>query len=186
MEVSQSHEDRAKSGDQRADLARGTTATRLFASIAVRVKSRHDLLIALSAFTGYTVLMLRQIIPALTTTVFGWPGDNLYFVWLLGWFWHALLDLHQNPLYVPIHNYPYGWSFAYTESSLSNIMLGLPFTLLGGPVFGYNMAVLLTFVLSALVIYLWVKSLTKSMAAGLVAGLLFAFCQFRLTHLYGH
>lgn len=186
MEVSQSQEERTQNGDRSSHLTGDTPVVGLFLSIAAQIKKWQDLIIALSFFTAYTILMLWKIIPTLTTTVLGWPGDNWYFVWLLGWFRHALFDLHRNPISVPVHNYPYGWSFAYTESSLSNTLPGIPFTLLGGPVFGYNMAVILTFVFSGLVVYLWVKSLTKNIAAGLVAGLLFAFCQYRLTHLYGH
>ena len=116
----------------------------------------------------------------------GFKGDNLYYVWLIGWFQKALLALHSNPLIVPTHNYPYGWNLAYTELTLANVIPVLPFSLFSNPIFAYNLALLLSFVLTGLFMYFWVSSLTKSRSAGLFAGTLFAFAPYRIAHAYGH
>jgi len=113
-------------------------------------------------------------------------GDNWYYVWLVGWFQKALFQYHQNPLIVQLHNYPMGWNLAYSEITLTNIITSLPVSLLGGPILGYNFSILLSFILSGLFMFWWVKSFTGSIAAGLVAGTAFAYAPYRLVHVYGH
>ncbi len=137
-------------------------------------------------FLGLSFVMTWPLVTRLGSWVVGWTGDNVYYVWLIGWFQQALFDLHINPLVVPFHNYPYGWPLAYSEITFSNVLLGLPFSLLGGPILGYNAVILLSFVLSGWFVYVWVFEITGSRAAGLVAGTIFAFAPYRLAHLQGH
>lgn len=113
-------------------------------------------------------------------------GDNWYYVWLIGWFEKALFELKQNPLVVQFHNYPIGWNLAYSEITPATILTALPVSLISNPVLAYNFVSLLSFVLSGLIVYWWVNSLTKDPAAGLVSGTLFAFAPYRLAHVYGH
>jgi hypothetical protein len=144
-------------------------------------------LAVLAYYAGATVLMTWPVVTRLRTAIPGLHGeDNWYYVWLIGWFQKALFQLGRNPLFVPFHNYPYGWSLAYTEITLSNVALALPFSLLDGPVLAYNLVSLLSFILSGLVVHAWVASITGNRAAGLVGGTLFAFAPYRLAHLYGH
>jgi hypothetical protein len=138
-------------------------------------------------FTAATVLMTWPLASRLQTAVIGSRnGDNWYYVWLIGWFQKALFEKGQSPLVVPFLNYPVGWNLAYSEITLSNVIPALPVSLLGGPMLAYNTVCILSFVLSGLVVHLWVASLTKNYAAGLVSGALFAFAPYRLAHLYGH
>jgi len=67
------------------------------------------------------------------------------------------------------------------------VALALPGSMLFGPAWGYNFAMLLSFVLSGWGMYLWIKDLTKDGLAGLVAGTIFAFIPFRMAHyIIGH
>ena len=131
----------------------------------------------------------------LATVVFTWPlllhmsdsvvdriGDNVYFVWLFGWFEKALFELGVNPLVVPQLNYPEGWSLAYTELAPATLAIGFPLSLIGGEVLGYNFALLMTFVLSGYFMFVWVRHLTGDWRSGLVAGTLFAFLPYRIAH----
>jgi hypothetical protein len=114
-------------------------------------------------------------------------GDNVYFVWMIGWFKKALFDLHVNPFNIWFLNYPQGWNLAYTE--ITPIMLGiaLPFSFINGPVLAYNIAMLATFVISGLGMFLWVKHLTGRMDAALVAGTIYSFLPYHFAHfLIGH
>jgi len=123
----------------------------------------------------------------LATHIIGEKGsDNWYYVWLIGWFEKALFELKQNPLVVQSHNYPIGWNLAYSEVTPLTILTALPVSLISSPVLAYNFVSLLSFVLSGLIVYWWVTSLTKNAAAGLVSGALFAFAPYRLAHVYGH
>ncbi|HEX9618104.1 MAG TPA: hypothetical protein VGA03_11895 [Anaerolineales bacterium] len=150
-------------------------------------RSGKTTLALLAYYAAASVLMTWPLATRLRTAVPGMHGgDNWYYVWLIGWFQKALFELGRSPLFVPLHNYPHGWSLAYTEITLSNVALALPFSLLGGPVLAYNLACLLSFILSGLVVHAWVTSITRNFAAGLVSGTLFAFAPYRLAHLYGH
>lgn len=142
--------------------------------------------LALAFFGAATIVMTYPLVAKISTQVIGSSGDNLYYVWLIGWFRKCLFLLGQNPLFVPVHNYPYGWNLAYSEITLSNVILALPFSLLGGDVFGYNVAILISFVLSGFVVYWWVYKITKNSAASLLSGFLFAFAPYRIAHAYGH
>ncbi len=109
--------------------------------------------------------------------------DALLNVWITAWDGHQLL---HDPLHLFDANifYPYPRTLAYSELLLGNGLLALPITAVtGNPVLGYNVALLLSFVLSGLGTYLLVLRLTRSPGAGLVAGTIFAFSAYRMTNL---
>ena len=144
----------------------------------------------LAPFIGYillTVIFTWPLVLRMKDSVVGQIGDNVYFVWLFGWFDKALFTLHRSPFVVPQLNYPEGWSLAHTEIVPSVLALGLPFSRMLGPVFAYNFALLLTFVLSGFFTFLWAKDLTGDPWAALFAGTAFAFVPYRVAHfLSGH
>ena len=109
--------------------------------------------------------------------------DALLNVWITAWDGHQLLsdplDLFDANIF---HSYPR--TLAYSELLLGNGLLALPVTATtGNPVLGYNMALLLSFVLSGFGTYLLVLALTRSPGAGLVAGTIFSFSAYRMTNL---
>jgi hypothetical protein len=116
------------------------------------------------------------------TSVLDQFGDNMQFVWLIGWFQRAVFELHRLPLDVPQLNYPQGWNLARTEITPIQILMGLPFSFLSGPVLGYNLVIMATFFLSGLTAFAWIRQLTGSLWAALIAGTLFGFLPFRVAH----
>jgi hypothetical protein len=109
--------------------------------------------------------------------------DALLNVWITAWDGHQLL---ADPLHLFDANifHPYPRTLAYSELVLGNALLALPITAVSGnPILGYNVALLLSFVLSGLGMVLLVRRLTGQHAAGLVAGLIYTFCAYRLTNL---
>ena len=109
--------------------------------------------------------------------------DALLNVWITAWDGHQLLndplDLFDANIF---HSYPR--TLAYSELLLGNGLLALPITAAtGNPVLGYNVALLLSFVLSGFGTYLLVLALTRSPGAGLVAGTIFSFSAYRMTNL---
>lgn len=114
-------------------------------------------------------------------------GDNIYFVWMIGWFKKALFDLHANPFNIWFLNYPQGWNLAYTEITAAMLAIGLPFSFIGGPVLAYNVAMLATFVISGLGMFLWVKHLSGRTDAAIIAGSIFSLLPYHFAHfLIGH
>jgi hypothetical protein len=138
----------------------------------------------------YTILSLFMTWPLalhMRDSVLGEIGDNIYFIFLIRWYQKALFELHVSPFFHPWLNYPQGWSLASTDTSLSTTLFGLPASLLAGPTFGYNVAMLVTFILSGWTMFCWVRRLTGSALAGLVAGAAYAFLPYRMAHfLIGH
>jgi hypothetical protein len=146
-----------------------------------------NIALVLLYFTGITILMTWPLVEKMGDHLLGYVGDNIYFVWLIDWFKRALFELHVSPFFVPFLNYPEGWSLAYTEIAPVMVVMAIPFALVGGATFGYNAVLMLTFILAGLGMYLWIKRLTNSKAAGLVAGTIYAFVPYHMAHaLIGH
>jgi hypothetical protein len=109
--------------------------------------------------------------------------DALLNVWITAWDGHQLL---ADPLHLFDANIfsPYPRTLAYSELLLGNALLALPVTAIAhNPVLGYNVALLLSFFLTALGAYLLVLTLTRSPGAGMAAGIIFAFSSYRMTNL---
>ena len=99
------------------------------------------------------------------------------------WDGHALLS-DPGRLFDANIFYPFSRTLAYSEINLSQALLALPATLISGnPVLGYNLALLLTFVLSGWGMYLLARRLTGSPWAGAGAGIVFAFNAYKLSNL---
>ena len=138
-------------------------------------------------FSLMTIVMTWPLILKMQNQMVGQIGDNIYFVWMIGWMKKALFELHVNPFNVWFLNYPEGWNMAYTEITPAQLLLALPFSFVSSPTFAYNAAMLLTFVLSGMGMYLWIRRLTGRVDAGLIAGTIFAFIPYRFAHfLIGH
>ena len=139
-------------------------------------------------FIGMSIVMTYPLIMKMRTEAIGaGGGDGTYFIWLVAWYQKALFQLKISPFFAPSMNYPQGWNLATTDITPAMVALALPGSLLVSPTFGYNFAMLLSFILSGWGMYLWVKHLTGDSLAGLVAGTVFAFLPFRMVHfLVGH
>ncbi|HEX9019217.1 MAG TPA: hypothetical protein VF806_08515 [Anaerolineaceae bacterium] len=142
---------------------------------------------ALLFFAVLTIAMTWPLVLRMGNAVAGEIGDNIYFIFLIRWYQKAWFELGISPFFHPWLNYPQGWNLASTDTSLATTLFGLPVSLLWGPTFGYNFAMLVTFVFSGWTMYYWVRRLTDNPAAGLVAGTIYAFLPYRMAHfLIGH
>ena len=139
-------------------------------------------------FVGMSIVMTYPLIMKMRTEAIGaGGGDGTYFIWLVAWYQKAIFQLRISPFFAPSMNYPQGWNLATTDITPAMVALALPGSLLVSPTFGYNFAMLLSFILSGWGMYLWVKHLTGDSWAGLVAGTVFAFLPFRMVHfVVGH
>lgn len=134
-----------------------------------------------------TLAMTWPLVTRMGAQMVGQLGDNIYFVWMISWIKRALFELHVNPFNVWFLNYPEGWNMAYTEITPAQLALAMPFSFLGGPMFAYNAALMASFILSGLLMFLWVRRITGQIPAALIAGTIYAFLPFRFAHfLIGH
>ncbi len=134
-----------------------------------------------------TLVMTYPVAFTLGSRLPGWPGDSHEYLWKVWYFKHALVDEGRWPVFAPEVFYPFGLDLVTaTELTPLTGLLALPFTLLFGAVTSYTLVALASFVLSGLGAALIVRSCGGSWAAGLVAGLAFAFTDYRMQRLGGH
>jgi hypothetical protein len=99
--------------------------------------------------------------------------DGRLNAWILAWDAHALLHapgrLFQAPIFHPLPD-----ALAFSENLLLPAILAAPATLLGGPVLGYNLVLLLSAVVSGLGVQLLVRRASGDRLGAFVAGAFFA------------
>jgi len=110
------------------------------------------------------------------TDYVGWSvgADAQAFIWLIGWWPHALLA-GLNPFVTHAVDQPGGQNLAWVTSVPALSLALLPFTLSVGPVLSYNLAALLAPVLAAWTAFLLCRYLTRSSSAAAIAGAFFGF-----------
>jgi hypothetical protein len=133
-------------------------------------------------FVLVTALFTYPLLLHLGDSIPGAPAldafDQWYEVW---WLKHSLFEQGISPTFNPDIFYPYGYPMlAARHNALANSILTLPLSLAAGATVAYNLVSLATFVLSALGAYLLAFYHTRRRTAGVVAGIVFAFCQYRI------
>lgn len=109
-------------------------------------------------------------------------GDPLLNAWIMWWSTRAM-PLTQAWWNAPMF-YPAAGTFAFSEHLLGQAPLAVPLiALTGSPLFGYNVVLLATYVLSGLGGYFLAFTLTRRHDASFVAGLAFAFAPYRVAQL---
>ena len=126
--------------------------------------------------TWPVAIRLRTIVPDL--------GDPLLNAWILDWVCHALthrpLDLFDAPIF-----YPGVMPLAYSENLIGVALVVLPFHLAGlSALTVYNIALLLGFAHAGYGGFVLARVVTRGgIIPPLVAGIFFAFMQFKFDHL---
>lgn len=128
-------------------------------------------------FLALAIALTWPLVTGLTHDVPGDFGDPLLNSWVLAWdathlgrgWWSANIFA------------PHPLSLAYAEHLLPQALQALPiYAATRNPILCYNLLFLSTFALSGLGMFLLGRELTGSSAAGLVAGLAFAFAPYRI------
>jgi hypothetical protein len=132
----------------------------------------------------------------LLTIWFTWPQirsldsvfphqDPMFSTWRVAWIAH---QLPRDPLHLLDTNilYPAQATAVFSDAAPLLGLMAAPLIWLGAPaVYAYNVMLLAAFVTAALGAFLLVRELTGSAAAGVFAGIVFAFSPFRFEH-YNH
>lgn len=139
-------------------------------------------LVAAALFVALAILMTWPLIRNLGRAVSD-PGDPLLTAWILDWDWwatfHQPLSLFQANAFFPSQ-----YSLAYTENLYGIALLLFPVRALGvGPVAAQNLSLLAGFAFCGFGAFLLGRKLTGSFAAGLAAGIFYAFLPYRFVHL---
>jgi hypothetical protein len=133
-------------------------------------------------FAALTVLMTWPMARHLATEAV--PHDDVYFnMWRLEWFAHALTTpgthLFDTNIFFPARH-----TFAFSDAMLMEDAVAAPLLWLHvRPVLVHNVLLLGAIMLSGLAMCALASHLTKSLAAGVIAGMVFAFAPYRFEHL---
>jgi hypothetical protein len=136
---------------------------------------------AYAAFTLYAAISIIFIDHGLSLTrnILGAGSDPFAFIWFLRWWPWAMIH-HLNPVYTHLVWQPLGIYFAWVTSVPLLSLIGLPFTLLSGPVLAYNVLNLSAPVLSAFAAYHLCLKITKAPLPAIIGGYLFGFSSYEM------
>jgi hypothetical protein len=113
-------------------------------------------------------------------------GDSRLIIWTLAWDNHAWLDRVPSFFDANIF-YPAKEALAYSEHLIGISLLTLPvYALTRNPVLSYNLVWLLSFLLCALAAHVLAWRQTRDHLAAAMAGLVYAFCFYRMHQGHGH
>ena len=145
----------------------------------MRSVSKRDFLIAGAAFVALSVLTTLPLVSQIGTRLPVNMGDPLLNSWILSsaseQLAHVLRGGWQTLAY-----YPYTYSAAFSDSLLGVAVVVAPVEwATRNPVLTYNLAILLSLVLTGLATFTLVRRLTGNAAAAFVAGCAFAFSPYR-------
>lgn len=111
-------------------------------------------------------------------------GDPLLNSWIMAWNVRKIVHLDWKGFFDANIFYPTRKTLAYSEFLIPQSILALPVLLVSkNPILAYNIVLLLAFVTSAFGMFLLAFHLTKNVAAGVIAGIIFAFSPFMFAHL---
>ncbi len=113
-------------------------------------------------------------------------GDARVYLWNYWWVEKALTDLGTNPFESDYIFYPVGIGLSLHTLGFLQGLLHIPLNEAVGPVAGANLIILWTFVASAIGAYLLARTLGASRTGAFLAGVVFAYCPYRLARLAGH
>jgi hypothetical protein len=136
---------------------------------------------AVLLFALLTVVMTWPQATRLTTDA--WQHEDVFFnMWRLGWFAHALAKSPGHLLDGNIF-YPEPRTLTYSDAMVVESVLAAPLLWAGvRPVLVHNLMLLGGIILSAAGIFMLATKLTGSRAAGVTAGIVFAFVPYRFDH----
>jgi hypothetical protein len=150
--------------------------------------TRHPALAALGVYVAASLVLLgRPLLDDATNTCLciGTTTDEGVIAWALEWWPHALLH-GLNPFHPSIIYAPHGVDIAQGALMPGLAFALWPVTAVGGPLFAYNVAVLLAPPLAAFFAFLLCRRLTGAFWPSLIGGWLFGFSAYMLGQEAGH
>jgi hypothetical protein len=136
---------------------------------------------AFAFFLLFTIVLTWPLASRLETSA-GYLGDPLLNTWILDWDHHSITSAPSH-IYDADIFYPSKYPLAYSENLFGIAIVSFPFYLLGfTPLAIYNIALLLGYAFSGYGAFVLGRTLTRSTVAGLVAGILYSFVNFRVDY----
>lgn len=141
-------------------------------------------IVPLIIFLGITFVINPNIFTGFSNQIE--RNDGRLLAWTVSWDIHKLLTdpfgIYNANIYYPNQN-----TLTYSEHFIGGSILAMPVWLLteGNPAASFNFLMILGYTLNAFCTYILVKYLTKRRLAGLIAGIIFGYCSYRIAN-FGH
>jgi len=150
--------------------------------MAIRRSYQHFL--ALFLYSGLTLVLTYPAILRLKVAIIGDYVDSFLNTWILAWGVRKITGGEWGSLFDANIFFPYKNTLAYSEHLLGVALTAVPIQLgFNDPLVTFNVSVLISFVLTALGMYLLVWYLTHNGYAAFFSGLLFSFFPWRIAHI---
>ena len=150
--------------------------------MAIRRSYQH--LLALFLYSGLTLVLTYPAIFRLKVAIIGDFVDSFLNTWILAWGVRKITWGEWGSLFDANIFFPYKNTLAYSEHLLGVALTAVPIQLgFNDPLVTFNVSVLISFVLTALGMYLLVWHLTRNGYAAFFSGLLFSFFPWRIGHI---
>ncbi|MCP4357152.1 MAG: hypothetical protein GY796_03925 [Chloroflexi bacterium] len=146
--------------------------------------SRKKNILVFLLFLGLAVLMTWPTLAKWNSEWAGGRTDLLVHQWTFWWIKEALSS-GQNPFHTTLLYYPNGASLLSHNIAWLNIAFWLPLQALIGEIAAYNVMFILIFSLNGFAMYLFAAELMKQRTAAIIAGLIYAFWPYTMSH-YDH
>ena len=134
------------------------------------------------AYLAITIVMGRQVLASVASSIASDPGDPLLTAAILTWNATHLPWSHawyQFPIFYPMSD-----ALAVSEHLLGISLIAAPIEWLTGSLLvSYNVTLLLSYPLCGLAMFALVRRLTNNTTAAFLAGLAYAFAPYRASHL---
>lgn len=113
-------------------------------------------------------------------------GDKFLFIWAMWWVPYSLFELGTNPFFTNMIFHPIGTDLYTTSLMIVPGILSYPFREIFGPIFTYNILLIIAFTISGWSAYVLAHYFTKDSISSIFAGFMFTFSTFHLIHATGH
>ncbi len=150
----------------------------------IKLQKIGKFLLPIIIFLSLTLIVNHVIVTGFSQNIE--ENDGRLLAWTLAWDDHKILTdpltIFQANIYYPNTN-----TLTYSEHGIGISLLALPAYILsnGNPIIGFNFVMLLSYFLNAYFTYLLVKYFTKRRAAGIIAGIVYGFCSYKILN-FGH
>ena len=164
-----------------SDSPPSDASARLWSKLAWALRLLLVPLVYLACFVALTYPAIRNF----STHYYVDGGDGFQNVWNLWWVDKALHE-GLNPWFTRYLHHPFGVTLVAHTLNPFNGFAAIPLRALLGPVRALNVIVIFSFVASGCCAFALARRVDRYWAGNLLAGFIFAFCNYHFTHAEGH
>ena len=143
--------------------------------------SRYPEICIFAVYFLATVFLTWPLIAHFTTSIYGYPSDNLGGIWVFWWLRNAHA-LGGSASFSPLIGFPFGTTLSAVPTEPVGYLISRLFLLFMPEVIYFNLDIFLSFLLSGITMYYLVRYLTRDRRAAFFAGLAYLVLPYHAYH----